>query len=109
MALREGQAREALLYVLVYVAGNLRVARAPPTGQLLGEEKRALPAGGEHPAQTFRQVFTPAMADHPEEVPRVVHLAPLVRDSLEMAPYGRLQALVLIGDDQLDAREPPSL
>ena len=36
-------------------------------------------------------------------------LAPLVARPLEVASERRLEALVLVGDDQLDALEPPPL
>jgi hypothetical protein len=38
-----------------------------------------------------------------------VELAPLVGCPLEVASERRLEALVLVGDDQLDALEPPPL
>jgi hypothetical protein len=38
-----------------------------------------------------------------------VDLAPLMGSPLEVPRYRRFEALVLVGDDQLDAREAPSL
>jgi hypothetical protein len=51
MALREGQARQALLDALFYVLGDPGMPSAPPIGQLGGEPEGHFPVGrGEHPA-----------------------------------------------------------
>src|SRR5215217_5490091 len=44
-----------------------------------------------------------------EEVPRIVNLAALPGGPLEVAGYGRLEALVIVGDGELDAFEPTGL
>ena len=69
----------------------------------------SLLGSGEHPAQAFRELLAPGVAHHPEEVPGVVDLAPLVGGTLEVAGYGRLEAPVVVGDHQFHARKSSPL
>src|SRR5918995_2281885 len=110
MALQEGQARQALLDVLFYVLGDPRMTPAPPSGQLRGEPEGHFPVRCfEHPAQVFGELLTPLRSHHPQEIPRVVDLAPLVGGTLEVAGYGRFEPLVVVGDYNPHARKPPPL
>src|SRR5215216_6156753 len=103
----------APLYLLVEtlqaVCGT-DTAPVPAVCQLGSKTQGYLPAWRrEHPTQAFGELLTPVMAHHTEEVPRIVNLAALPGGPLEVAGYGRLEALVIVGDGELDAFEPTGL
>ena len=86
MRLGEGQARKALLDVLLEKFGDPGMAYAPASRQLGSEPQSHFPAWRrEYPPQAFGELLAPGVAHHPQEVPRVVDFAPLVGGALEVA------------------------
>lgn len=83
---------------------SLPPSRATLLGHRAGEPKGLLFARrGEDRSQVRCQLLTLGGAHRAEKVPDVMHLAPLPRRSLEVPPDGGFQALVSVGNHQLDA------
>lgn len=92
MRLGQSEAAETLLYVLFKVLGHLLVAPlATFVGHRSGDCEGLFPVGrGEDRPEVCPELLTPGYSHHPEEVPGVVDLAPLVGSSLEVASDGAL-------------------
>src|SRR5918911_741515 len=83
---------------------------APFVGHRGGDPEGLLPSRcGEDRPEVRPELLAARVAHHPEEVPGVVDLAPLVGSSLEVASDRCLEALVVVADDQLDTRKSPPL
>src|SRR5215207_1237169 len=103
MTFRESQAGQTLLDVLLKVLGHLLVT---PLAPLLSNRRRdpegLFPARGAEDRPKVRGEFLALRcAHHTEQIPRIVDLAPLMRCSLEVTRYSRLQSLVLVRDHEL--------
>lgn len=111
VTLGERQAAQALFDVFLEVLGDPLVALPSPLlGHGGGEPEGLLGARlGEDRAEVGGQLLALLDSHHPEQVSRVVYLAPLPRCPLEVARDGGLEALVAAGDDQLHTREPAHL
>src|SRR5215212_2954054 len=86
MALGESQARQTLLYVLLKVLRDLLYAAPSPlVGHARCDPEGLLPGRcGEDRPEVSSKLLALDLAHHAEEVPHVVHLAPLVGSSLEV-------------------------
>ena len=84
--------------MLFYVISDLLVSLPSPLlGHARCDPEGLLPVRrGEDRPEVRSKLLALGMANHPEEVPHVVDLAPLVGSSLEVARDGRFDPLVIV-------------